>query len=223
MLEGERPRERLWEQGPESLRTAELVAILLRTGMAGRSAIVIADELLTTFQSLDRLARADAREISKIKGIGRTKAIQIKAAFELGTRWARDRAGGQPMEGPIHVEAFLGEEMRKLDYESLRVLALDARLQLKEIKEISRGTVNETTAHPRDVIEVAVRNRAYGFILVHNHPSGDPSPSHADMEFTSRLKQAAQLMQIQFHDHIILGKATASRPGYYSFREKGYI
>jgi DNA repair protein RadC len=223
MLEGERPRERLWARGPESLRTAELLAILLRTGMAGRSAVDIADEMLNTFQSLDRLARADVREIARIKGIGPTKAVQLKAAFELAGRWARDRTATIPMEGPVHVEAYMGEEMRQLDYESLRVLVLNSRLQLKEMKEISRGTLNETTAHPRDVLEVAVLSRGYGFLVVHNHPSGDPSPSKADHEFTLRVRQSAQLLQIEFLDHIILGKPTPHRAGYYSFKEAGYL
>lgn len=199
------------------------MAILLRTGTAGRSAVEIADELIGRFQSLDGLARADVRDLARVKGIGRTKAVQIKAAFELGTRWARDRAEALPMDSPELVEAFWGEEMRLLDYESLRVIVLDTRCRLKGSKEVSRGTVNETTAHPRDVLEPVVLVRGYGFILVHNHPSGDPSPSQADHRFTLQVREAARLLQVKFLDHIILGKPTDTRPGYYSFRLAGYL
>jgi DNA repair protein RadC len=223
MPAGERPRERLWTQGASGLRTAELLAILLRTGMAGRSAVQVADELLVHFQSLDRLARAEVQEIARIKGVGRTKAVQIKAAFELAARWAKDRTEALPMRSPWDIEAYLGEELRQLERESLRVLVLDTRLRLKQAREISRGTVNETTAHPRDVLEPVIAERGYGFVLVHNHPSGDPSPSHADLLFTQRVRDAAQLLQVQFHDHVILGKPTADRPGFYSFREAGYL
>lgn len=199
------------------------MAILLRTGTAGRSAVEIADELIGRFGSLDGLARADTREMARVKGIGRTKAVQIKAAFELGTRWARDRAEPLPMDSPEQVEAFWGEEMRLLDYESLRVIVLDARYRLKVCKEISRGTLNETVAHPRDVLEAVLLGRGYGFIIVHNHPSGDPAPSRADHAFTLQVREASRLMQVHFIDHIILGKPTATRPGYYSFRHAGYV
>lgn len=219
----DRPRERLWERGASGLRTAELLAILLRTGTAGRSAVEIADDLLAKFQSLDRLARAEVRQIAKVKGVGPAKAVQIKAAFELGTRWARDRTESLPMDRPEQVEAFLGDELRLLDYESLRVLILDARLKLREVKEISRGSLNETTAHPRDVMEAVVLGRGYGFVLVHNHPSGDPAPSAADQAFTLRLREAAQLLQVQFVDHVIIGRAGATRPGFYSFAQAGYL
>jgi DNA repair protein RadC len=219
----EKPRERLWNRGAETLRTAELLAILLNTGLKGISVVQLADQILAQYQTLDRLARADVRELVKIKGIGKAKAIHIKAAFELGARFSKSQHIEQPMQTPAQVQALLGDEMRQLDHESLRVLCLDAKLMLKQQKEISRGTVNETTAHPRDVLEVAILSRAYGIILVHNHPSGDPSPSSADYDFTLRLKEAARTMQINLIDHIIIGKSTAQRSGYYSFKEAGYL
>jgi len=213
----------LWSRGAESLRTAELLAILLNTGLKGTSVVQLADRILSEYQTLDRLARADVRQLVKIKGIGKAKAIHIKAAFELAGRFSKSQHIDLPMQSPAQVQAFLGDELRQLDHESLRVLCLDAKLNLKEQKEISRGTVNETTAHPRDVLEVAILNRAYGIILVHNHPSGDPSPSSADYDFTLRVREAAQTMQINLIDHIILGKSTAQRAGYYSFKEAGYL
>ncbi|MDX6767866.1 MAG: DNA repair protein RadC [Candidatus Methylacidiphilales bacterium] len=221
--EGEKPRERLWNRGAESLRTAELLAILLNTGLKGTSVLQLAEQMLVQYQTLDRLARADVRELARIKGIGPAKATHIKAAFELAGRFSKSLHTEIPMDRPSLVQACLGDEMRQLDYESLRVLCLNAKLHLKEQKEISRGTVNETTAHPRDVLEVAILNRAYGIVLVHNHPSGDPSPSNADLDFTLRLKEAARTMQVHLVDHIILGKPTAQRAGYYSFKEAGYL
>lgn len=191
--------------------------------MKGVSAVTLAEGIMARYPTLDGLARADVRELSKIKGVGRTKAIHIKAAFELAGRWSKSLHAGLPLDTPARIQAYLGDEMRQLDHESLRVLCLNTKLQLKEQKEISRGTVNETTAHPRDVLEVAILNRAYGIILVHNHPSGDPAPSNADLDFTLRLKQAAQTMQVHLIDHIILGKPAATHPGYYSFKEAGYL
>lgn len=223
MRADERPRERLWAGGAASLRTAELLAILLRTGTKGRSAVEIGDELLARYPSLDHLARADVRDIAKVKGVGPTKAVQIKTAFELAARWAKDRTASIPLDTPARVEEFLGDELRQIDYESLRVLVLDAKLRLKDMKEISRGTINETTAHPRDVLEVAIAVRGFGFLLVHNHPSGDPAPSSADLAFTVRVREAANLLQVRLIDHIILGKPTATRPGHYSFKDAGYL
>ena len=223
MPDAERPRERLWKQGAGSLRTSELLAILLRTGMKGRSALVIAEELLQKYSSLTLLCRADAAELARIKGVGPVKAVQLKAAFELAVRLARCGASEQAVESPLDVQQLLGEELRQLPHETMRVLALNARLKLLAMEEVSSGTVNETVAHPRDVIRVGVLRQAYGIMVVHNHPSGDPSPSNADLDFTVRLREAARLMQIELIDHIIIGIAGPRQPGYYSFKEAGYL
>lgn len=219
----ERPRERLAAGGAASLRTAELLAILLRTGLQGKSAIAIGDELLARYDGLERLARADVRELSSIKGIGPAKAVQLKAAFELGARLARATVESQPVASPQDVERLLGAEMRLLGQESLRVILLNTRLRLIAVKELSRGSTNETVSHPRDVMEAAVLHRAYGFILAHNHPSGDPAPSSADHEFTIRLRDAARIMKVQFIDHVILGSPAPGRAASYSFKESGYL
>jgi len=223
MISEERPRERLWKQGPASLKTSELLAILIRTGIKGKSALIMAEEMLARYQTLDHLSKTSAQDLSKIKGLGPVKAVQLKAAFELGIRLARSKSLDQAMENPQDVQRYLGEEMRQLRQESLRVLALNTRLKLVAAEEISRGSINETVAHPRDVLRVGLIHQAYAIILVHNHPSGDPSPSAADFEFTKVVRESAKLMQIKFLDHIILGSSHDAQLGYYSFKESGLL
>jgi len=223
MHSADRPRERLWRSGPGSLRTGELIAILLRSGMTGRSALLIGDELLQQYGTLTALGRAQVEELARVKGIGPAKAVQLKAAFELASRLAQSEAYEQPLDTPQDVQRLLGEEMRQLPRESMRVLALNTRLRLMAMEEVSAGTVNETVAHPRDVLRVGVLRQAYGVLVVHNHPSGDPAPSKADLDFTVRLREAARLMQIELIDHIILGIPSGTQPGYYSFKEAGYL
>ncbi len=176
------------------------------------------------YASLDSLCKASAQELSKIKGIGPTKAVQLKAAFELGARLSASRRLEQPIETPLHVQELLGNEMRLLPNESLRVIALNAMLKLIAVEEISKGTVNETIAHPRDIFRAALSHNAHGIIVVHNHPSGDPRPSMADVQFTQDLKRGSEMLQIELLDHIILGVASADQPdGYYSFKEGNYL
>jgi len=222
MAESERPRERLWKQGAESLKTSELLAILIRTGMKGRSALGLGEFLLQEYGSLDRLARVSAPDLARIKGIGPAKAVQLKAAFALGARLAETTALSEAMETPADVQRLLGDAMRQLNYESLRVVALNTRLRVLAVEEVSRGTVNETIAHPRDIFRVALTHHAYAVAVVHNHPSGDPTPSPADIDMTRRLRDAAELLQIVLLDHIILGTAGENK-GYYSFKEAGYL
>ena len=224
MVAEERPRERLWNRGAASLKTSELIAIMLRTGMKGKSAVVLGEEILCRYSTLDALCRASALELSKIKGVGMTKAVQLKAAFELAARLSASRRQELPIDTPEDVYQLLGEEMRSLPVETLRVIALNTRHHLIAVKEVTRGTLNETIAHPRDILKVAVEHNAYGVIVAHNHPSGDPAPSNADLEFTQGLKKAAQILQIELFDHIILGTSSEKQPkAYYSFREAGYL
>lgn len=223
MLETERPRERLWRHGSSSLKISELLAILLRTGVTGKSALCLGDELLHRYKSLDCLCRADVQELAQIHGIGTTKAIQLKAAFELGARLSKSQVLDLPIDTPEAVSELLGDEMRSLRVESLRVLAVNSRFHLIAIEEMSRGTVDETIAHPRDILRVALLHRAFGLLVVHNHPSGDPSPSNADLQFTLKLKQAGDLMQVPIIDHVILGTEGFAHAPYYSFKEAGYL
>lgn len=221
--EQERPRERLAAVGAVNLSDSELIAIILRTGMKGVSAIDLGRELLVRFGSLSALARCDVHELAKVKGVGLTKAIQLAAAFGLATRVARESLTRQKVDSPELVYALLGSEMRALAKESLRVVLLDTKYHLLRIHQVSLGSLNESVAHPREIFQPALTYSAYAFILVHNHPSGDPTPSEADRRLTVRLNEGARLLQIQMLDHVIIGTADNGRQPYFSFREAGLI
>ncbi len=223
MHEDERPRERLLAKGAAALSVPELMAIILRVGVTGKSAVTLGEELLQRAGGLDGLCRLSIEDITSIKGLGKAKACQLKAVFELGARLATERVRAYPVETPQQVMGLLGDEMRQLDVESLRVVAVNSRLHVKVVEEISRGTINETVAHPRDVVRVGLMHKAYGFLLVHNHPSGDPRPSSADLDFTLQVRDAARLLQVEFLDHVILGTPGEGREAYYSFKEAGYL
>jgi len=219
----ERPRERLWQQGNAALGLAELIAILLGTGTRGQSALSLAEDVLRHYPSLNQLCRASAMELAKIKGLGPAKATQLKAAFELGARLAKSQINLCPIECAEDVRQLLGEELRQLPYETMRILSLNSKSKLIAADEISSGTINETIVHPREIFKNVILHNAASFILVHNHPSGDPSPSQADIHITGKIREAASLMQVNFHDHVILGVASSSHPSYFSFRENGYL
>jgi DNA repair protein RadC len=221
--EQERPRERLAALGASALSDSELIAILLRTGVRGASAIDLGRQLINRFGSLGALARCSVPELMKTLGIGHAKAVQLAAAFELGHRLARERLAKQKMDSPELVFEMLGAEMRALTKESLRVVLLDTKLHLIKVHEISLGSLNESIAHPREIFQPAITYSAYAFILVHNHPSGDPTPSDADRRLTIRLNEASKLLQIQMLDHVIIGNGDNGRNAYFSFREAGLI
>jgi DNA repair protein RadC len=222
--EPERPRERLLAHGAGALSTPELLALILNeSGTEGNSVLLLAQEILGKHSSLDELCRVRPKELMRFKGVGPAKAAQLKAVFELAARLAGSNRTRQVLETPQDVKEFLGEEMRQLTMECLRVLTLDSKLKMTAMEEVSRGTINETVAHPRDIVRVGINHEAYGILLVHNHPSGDPAPSQADLDFTLRVREAARLLQMELVDHIILGVESADQPGYYSFKEAGYL
>lgn len=215
----ERPRERLQNQGAAALREAELLAILLRTGVKGVSSVELSEILLKKFQGLDGLAQASLQDLAKIKGVGLAKAIQIKAAFEIASRLRRQLVQQQKVDSPALVYELLGEELNTLQYESVRVILLNAKRLLISIEEVSRGLLDQTLIHPREVFSSAIARRAHALILVHNHPSGDPSPSAADFQITQTLLEASQILEIMLFDHVIIGKKTSQFPdGWFSFR-----
>ena len=223
MPQQERPREKLLARGADALTDSELIAILLRTGVPGANAVEVARQLLERYKSLAGLSRCTAKELSKIGGIGQTKALELVAAFNLGKRLARETLSTKKLDSPDLIHALLGAEMRMLRKESLRVVLLDTRYHLIRIEEVSVGSVNESIAHPRDVFRPALVFSAYAVIVVHNHPSGDASPSQADHSLTRRLAEAAELIQIKLLDHIIIGAPADGNPGYFSFREAGVL
>ncbi|MBV9009189.1 MAG: DNA repair protein RadC [Verrucomicrobia bacterium] len=221
--EEDRPREKLWKRGADALTDRELIAILLRTGVPGKNAVEVGGEVLTQYQTLSGLCRARAQELATIRGVGPTKAVQLAAAFKLAERMAKEKISRQKIDSPELVNEYFGAEMRALEKESLRVLLLDTRYHLIAAEEISRGSVNESIAHPREIFRPALLASAYAVIVVHNHPSGDPSPSQADQSLTRRLADAAELMQIKLLDHVIIGAPADERAPYFSFKEAGVL
>ena len=224
MPEDERPREKMAERGAMALTDAELLAIFLGTGTVGRSAIDVGRELLEKFNSLSGLSRRGLQEIQEVKGIGIAKAANLAATFELGRRLAMEKLSEKKVDSPEAVYDLVGPEMRQLQKESLRVLLLNTRHHLLRVEEVSLGSLNECIAHPREILHSCVVHTAYAFILVHNHPSGDPSPSRADRELTRRVAEGAGFLQIKFLDHVIIGcPGSADEDPYFSFREMGLL
>lgn len=218
-----RPRERMAREGAGALSDAELLAIFLRVGVKGESAIDVGQRLLTTHGGLGALGQLDMTQLAAEHGLGLAKAAQLTAAVELGARVARERSRREPLDSPERVYEAFAPQMRHLPCESLRLALLDTRLRATRFVTISDGTVNETIAHPRDVLHPAVLHLAHGFILVHNHPSGDPSPSRADRDLTRRLVEAAALLQVNFLDHLIVGRPSDQHEAYFSFQEAGLM
>lgn len=223
MPQDDRPREKLIARGASALTDSELIGILLRTGLPGANAVQVGAKLLERYKSLNGLSRCTVDEIKDIPGIGPAKAVQLVAAFGLGQRLAQETLAREKIDSPELVYELLAPEMRSLHKESLRVILLDTRYHLLRIQEVSLGSVNESIAHPRDVFRPAVISSAYAVIVVHNHPSGDPSPSQSDHSLTRRLAEAAELLQIKLLDHIIIGAPTEGRAAYFSFKEAGVL
>lgn len=227
MPEAERPREKLARLGAAALTDAELLAIFLRTGISGLNAVDMGRALLQRFgnkwHQLSRLGVHELCTLENFKGIGEAKAIHLVATFELARRLAREEYSTETFDQPAPVIQLLAAEMRAEPQEVLKVLLLDTRLRLLGVEEITRGSISETVAHPRDVLHHVIRRRAHGLIVVHNHPSGDPSPSTADRTFTRRLRESADTMQVVLVDHIIIGLPSSAGPGYFSFREYGML
>ena len=219
----ERPREKLLARGATALIDPELIAILLGSGLPGANAIEVARQLLEKYKSLTGLSRCTVDELKEIRGIGKAKAMHLVAAFQLGRRLANERLTRRKLDSPELVYELLEAEMRALHKESLRVLLLDTRYHLVGTEQVSLGSVNESIAHPRDVFRPAVVASAYAVIVVHNHPSGDPSPSQSDHSLTRRLVEAAELLQIKLLDHVIIGAPAEGRQPYFSFREAGVL
>jgi DNA repair protein RadC len=222
--EDDRPREKLVAKGPGSLTDAELLAIFLRTGCRGKSAIAVASELLANKGSLGELALCEAAElVNAAPGIGPAKAAELCAAVELGRRLARGAQARQPVDSADAVFELFRAEMNTYDREVLKVALLDTKLRLIRDHNIATGSLNECIAHPREIFRPAIIHRAYAVIIIHNHPSGDPAPSQADHSLTRRLREAAELLQINLMDHIIIGTPDGGRHPFFSFREAGIV
>jgi DNA repair protein RadC len=225
MPTGLRPRERLVEFGPDALSAAELVAILLRTGWTGASALQVGEEIVKQFQSLTNLARASLEDLCRVKGVGRDKAMALVCAFALARRMAREIRPESPLlDTPERIADLLREDNRQYPVETFQAVLLNTRRRLIRVAQLSQGTLDTLLVHPRDVFKAAIIAEAAAVVLVHNHPSGDPSPSEADIKVTRDLIRAGQLLKIEVLDHVILGRTTAERArDYVSLRELGYF
>lgn len=224
--EFERPRERLARLGPEALRHAELLGILLRTGTKGRTAVEMGEELIRAHGgSLDGLARASTETLQRVTGVGMDKAVTLHAAFALARRLARESAGEAPLlDAPERVADLLREENRGYSVECFQVALLNTRRRLIRVERVSQGTLDTLLVHPREVFKAAITANASALILVHNHPSGDPTPSEADIKVTRDLIRAGQLLKIEVLDHVILGRPQEGRTrDFVSLRELGYF
>lgn len=219
----DRPREKMTKHGVTALSDPELLAILLRTGREGANAVEVAKELRDQFGSLTGLSRCTEKELRAIKGIGKIKAQQLVVIFEAGKRLAREAIAKQKLDSPEIIYELIGQEMRMLNKESLRVILLDTRYRLMRMEEVSLGSLNESIAHPREVFRPAMIHAAYAVVVVHNHPSGDATPSQTDHSLTRRLAEAAELLQIKFLDHLIIGAPGPNSAGYFSFKEAGVL
>lgn len=221
----ERPRERLIEKGADALGNDELIGILLRTGLKGANVVQVGQELVDRFGSLTALARASVEELKTVRGVGRDKAATLVAAFALARRMARELQREAPLlDTPEAVAELMREDSRVREVETFQVLLLNTRRRLIQTAKISDGTLDTILVHPREVFKAAIGAGAAAIILVHNHPSGDPTPSEADIRVTRDLIRAGQLLKIEVLDHLILGRASADRPkDYVSLRELGYF
>lgn len=225
MTPDERPRERLLAHGAGALKNSELIAILLRTGLKGVSAIQVAENLLQEFRTLDNLSRATVPQLRKIKGIGRDKAVTLVAAFSLARVMAREmRAEAPTLDTPDRVADLLREENRAYSLECFQVVLLNTRRRLVGVEKISQGTLDTILVHAREVFKAAILAGAAAIVLVHNHPSGDPTPSEADIKVTRDLIRAGQLLKIDVLDHVIIGRTSSERSkDFVSLRELGYF
>ena len=216
--QGERPRERLKAYGPKSLSNTELIAILLRTGMQGENVISLSSRLLAQFNGLAGLGRVTFAELCAQRGLSEAKSCQLLAALELGRRLVSLAPEERMTIGsPQDVANLLMAEMAVFDQEHLKVLLLNTRNEVVGTQEIYVGTVNSSVVRPAEVLRPAVRENAPSIIVVHNHPSGDPTPSDEDVSVTRDLVSAGKLLGIGVLDHVVIGSGNR----YVSLNEKG--
>lgn len=213
----ERPRERLRQLGARAMSTSELLAITLRTGVGGENVLRLAERLLARFSGLPGVARASHSELCTVKGIGPAKAVEIKAALELGRRLlAAAPEERERVTSPADAANLLMSEMMFLEKEHLRLILLDTRNRVLKTPTVYVGSLNASVIRVGELFRAAIRENAAALIVVHNHPSGDPSPSPEDVHVTRQIRQAGQLLDIEALDHIIIG-----RQRYVSLKERG--
>ncbi len=218
-----RPREKMAQRGPAALTDDELMALFISSGTKGSSAIEIGRNLLHKYGSIAALGGLSVSQLAKEKGLGLAKASKLAAAFELGSRVAREQLRVIPLETPTQICAHFGPQLAHLPHEEVLVALVDSRLRHIGTELIAKGTLNSSTVHPREIFRTAISRSAFGFILIHNHPSGDPSPSAADHQITNDLIKASKFLRINLLDHVIIGKPGVDRLAYFSFSEAGQL
>lgn len=216
--EQDRPRERLAREGSAALSNAELLAIFLRVGVRGRSAVELGSHMLEHFGSLQRLLHATPQEFSQVHGLGLAKYAQLQAVMELSRRAISEQFFRQALCSPDVVKAYLRGKFGLQPYESFVVLFVDVKNRLIDAQEMFRGTLTHTSVYPREVVMAALRRNASGVMLAHNHPSGMPEPSEADLALTRALIQALALVDVRVLDHFVVAGTQV-----HSFAEHGQL
>jgi DNA repair protein RadC len=215
--DAERPRERLERLGPGALSTAELIALIVRTGSAGENAVRLGERLLAEHGGLAGLARLGLPELCALRGLGAAKAAQLVGALELGRRAALEGQGARPqISSPADAARLLLPEMSRLEQEHLRVLLLDTRNRVLGVHEVYKGSLNVSMVRVGEVFREAIRRNCASIIVAHNHPSGDPSPSAEDVAVTQQIVDAGELLDIAVLDHLVIGHAQ-----WVSMKERG--
>ncbi|MGC1389229.1 MAG: DNA repair protein RadC [Steroidobacteraceae bacterium] len=216
---GDRPREKLLDKGAAALSDAELLAILLRTGIAGRSAVDLARDILLSFRSLRKLIAADRARFCAHPGLGPARYAELQAAAEISRRQLAELVrAGPSMASPRATGEFLRAKLRDLEHEVFCCLYLDNRHRLIQFEELFRGTIDGASVHPREIVKLALQRNCAAVIVAHNHPSGVAEPSRADELITQRVKEALALVDIRLLDHIIVGDGASV-----SLAERGLI
>ncbi len=223
---GERPQERMERLGPAALSDTELLAMLLRSGSRGHNVLLVAQRVITEAGSLAAIVPWTETDFRRLKGIGRVKALQLVAVMEVARRVRAERGELAPLfNRPDLVWQHFQPQIAGLAVEKFWVLCLNRKNRLLKQVEITSGTATSSLAHPREVFRAAIRHGATALVCVHNHPSGDPAPSAADVQVTRQLREAARAVDIELLDHVIVGRAPADPRGlgFYSFREAGLL
>ena len=214
----ERPREKLLRRGASALSDAELLAIFLRVGVKGKTAVDLARELLQNFGSLRQLFDADAQKFCATHGMGEAKYVQLQAVLEMSRRYLAEKLKrGDPLTDPDAVRHYLTSKLRDYRFEVFACLFLDNRHRVIQYEELFRGTIDGASVHPREVVRRALYHNAAAIIFAHNHPSGVAEPSQADERITQKLKEALQLIDVRVLDHFVIGDHIVS------FAERGLL
>jgi DNA repair protein RadC len=223
---GELPQQRFETYGAGALSDTELIAILLHSGIRGHSVLGLASQLITQAGSIAGLASWQPEDFQRLKGIGRAKSQQLAAVIEIARRMMKQPNAGAPLlNRPELIAEYLAPYAKGIEVEKFWVLCLNRKNRLKKLVEVTSGTATGSLVHPREAFRAAIQHGATAVVCAHNHPSGDPAPSSADVQVTRRLREAAQAIDIELTDHLVIGNASADPAGvgFYSFRNAGLL